>query len=467
MVYRRRGTDLWLVAVPTRTGRTKRSTGTTHRGTAKAIERMLVDLGASGQRAWDLLDRVEANTLSLGDLFDAYRLNDLDGLRERLRDVDLSEHVDGWAAWLADRVRPDTAAHYVAHVRTLIPVDGSYQRSQFTAAAIATWLAGRTRLVQKRKPGKSPPRRKENPAPAPVSASTRRKYLAAMQSFATYLVAVGVLTTNPTRDVDAPPAPRPRVVELELSDVKRIVDGAQSPFRALFALLYGAGVEISAALACIDGDVDTARREVRARGTKAHSRDRVVRVAEWAWPYVEAHLATLTPGERLFRGLTRWQVGDVHRDRLKALGLPHHRVHDSRHFYAVRAVRAGTPYELVARQLGHADVQMVARVYGRYAPRSDERDRWEKLAAEHDAARENALTQQAEQRGKVSEMGAPRGAASEKQHEPNTVSDWLVDSRGGTRTHDPGIMSSSPAPATDDSHADDAARRGTPEHDKD
>jgi hypothetical protein len=29
----------------------------------------------------------------------------------------------------------------------------------------------------------------------------------------------------------------------------------------------------------------------------------------------------------------------------------HHRLHDARHFYAVRAVRAGTPYELVARQL--------------------------------------------------------------------------------------------------------------------
>ena len=31
---------------------------------------------------------------------------------------------------------------------------------------------------------------------------------------------------------------------------------------------------------------------------------------------------------------------------------------------------------------------MVARVYGVYAPRSDERDRWEKIAAEQDAARE-------------------------------------------------------------------------------
>jgi hypothetical protein len=68
----------------------------------------------------------------------------------------------------------------------------------------------------------------------------------------------------------------------------------------------------------------------------------------------------------------------------KALDLPHHRVHDARHVYAVPAVRAGTPYELVGRQLGHANIQMVAKIYGKHAPRSDERDRWELIAAEQD-----------------------------------------------------------------------------------
>jgi site-specific recombinase XerD len=41
----------------------------------------------------------------------------------------------------------------------------------------------------------------------------------------------------------------------------------ETKFRALFALLYGAGVEISAALTCVESDVDTDRREIRARGT--------------------------------------------------------------------------------------------------------------------------------------------------------------------------------------------------------
>ena len=78
---------------------------------------------------------------------------------------------------------------------------------------------------------------------------------------------------------------------------------------------------------------------------------------------------------------------------------------------------------------------MVARVYGNYAPTSDERDRWEKVAAELDRKADRSKTQ------KSGEMGTAAGTSPEKQREPTTVSDWLVDSRGGTRTHDPGIMS--------------------------
>jgi len=434
MTYHRKGRNVWFLAVPTRTGRVKRSTGTTDRATSRAMERMLEDLGPTGKRVWDLLDRVADRSLSLGVLFDAYRHNDLDGLRERLSDADIEPHVVGWADWLADRVKPDTAAHYIVQLRTLVPDGVPFPRSAFTAPAITRWLATRVALVQKRRPSqRTQSRRKADHAPRAVSGSTKRKYRAATQSFASYLVEIGVLTTNPVRDVQAPPPGKPRVVELDLRDVRRIIDGATPQFQALFALLYGAGVEISAALACVEGDVDAPRREVRARGTKAHTRDRIVRVAEWAWPYLQAHVATLTPGERLFRGIHRWHVGDVHRDRLRLLELPHHRVHDSRHFYAIRAVRAGTPYELVARQLGHADVQMVARIYGRYAPRSDERDRWELIAAKLDAPANPTQIRDG--------VGTSVGTSSEKATGQKPVSDWPVSSRGGTRTRDPGIMS--------------------------
>jgi integrase len=43
--------------------------------------------------------------------------------------------------------------------------------------------------------------------------------------------------------------------------------------------------------------------------------------------------------------------------------------------------RAGAPFELIARQLGHRDVAMVAKVYRRFKPDTEERDRWEQAAA--------------------------------------------------------------------------------------
>lgn len=83
----------------------------------------------------------------------------------------------------------------------------------------------------------------------------------------------------------------------------------------------------------------------------AWTRDRIARVADWAWPFVEAHLRTVLPGEPIFRGVDRHQAGDVHRER------------------------------------GHRDVAMVAKVYGRFKRDTEERDRWERIARTRDAER--------------------------------------------------------------------------------
>jgi hypothetical protein len=60
---------------------------------------------------------------------------------------------------------------------------------------------------------------------------------------------MGVLETHPLRDVSAPPAGSPRCTFVELPDVLRLVEGTSLPFRPIFALAYGAGLEISAILA--------------------------------------------------------------------------------------------------------------------------------------------------------------------------------------------------------------------------
>ena len=158
---------------------------------------MLQDLGPRGRRAWDLLDAIAEDRLSLGALYDAWRMNDLDGLRARLADEDLAAHIPTWRTWLADRVKASTAELYVVHLRTLMPEGKPYLRSEFTGPVVARWLALRTTLAQKRKPGTAKARRKDDPEARPASGSTKRRYFAAVQSFVQYLIETGVLADEP------------------------------------------------------------------------------------------------------------------------------------------------------------------------------------------------------------------------------------------------------------------------------
>jgi integrase len=78
---------------------------------------------------------------------------------------------------------------------------------------------------------------------------------------------------------------------------------------------------------------------------------------------------------------------DHHKGACAQLGIEDYRIHDQRHSYAVRAARAGTPAELIARQLGHANAILVLKVYGRFMPSQQDRDKWELVAAAQDAER--------------------------------------------------------------------------------
>ena len=86
--------------------------------------------------------------------------------------------------------------------------------------------------------------------------------------------------------------------------------------------------------------------------------------------------------------------------------------------------------------LAARDVAMVAKVYGRFKPDTEERDRWEKIAAARDAEKWGS-------RGAAG--GAKETRESEESHEESPATQWereaSGDSRGGTRTRDPGIMS--------------------------
>lgn len=328
------------------------------------MKRMLEDLGPQGKRSWDLLDAIASKVITVGQLYDAYSSSGLNSLREQLHDINLEPYVTAWVKGLRTDLAPDTVAHYELYVGSLISKDKRFPRSSLSYERITTWLGSLT-----------------------VGKSTKRKYHASLSGFCEYLKSIGVLQRNPMREVKAPRPSAPRMRYLEMSDILRLSAAQPAPYNVLSTLLHGTGIEVSVALGLKRRDVDTLRKEIRARGTKTKSRDRHARVAEWAWPQVEQHIALLMTNAPLFPGINRWTASDKHREACKALEIEEYQLRDSRHTYAVRAIRAGAPFEVVAQQLGHADTTMVVRVYGRFKPSEQEMTAWERIAAAQDAQR--------------------------------------------------------------------------------
>jgi len=77
------------------------------------------------------------------------------------------------------------------------------------------------------------------------------------------------------------------------------------------------------------------------------------------------------PDAPLFDGVDYWDTIASHRSALKALGLPKdYTLHDARHGFAVRWIRAGIDPNLIAANLGHKNAMLVLKVYGKHRPRA-------------------------------------------------------------------------------------------------
>ncbi|HRX18615.1 MAG TPA: tyrosine-type recombinase/integrase [Gemmatimonadales bacterium] len=317
-----------------------------------------------GGRDWLVIDAVHSGALGLGRLWDAAEAGELDRLRQELQDTDVEPHLARWLREVATRTAADTVAHYRKHVRTLIPEGEPFPASRLTVRTIRDWIAG-----------------------LPVGPITQRKYHAALSSFADYLVDGEVLPANPVRSVRRPPPTRPRTRYLEHPEVLRLVEAMPGPFRALSAIVHATGIELSVAVGLLRRDIDLDRLTLHARGTKSSWRDRVVGVEPWALPYFADQVRLLTPEASVFPGMSRWTASDVHRRVCAELGIKDYQFRDARHTYAVRMMRAGTPPEMIGRQLGHANPVMVNKVYGRFHPDHNDLSKWHEAAARIDQTR--------------------------------------------------------------------------------
>ena len=350
---------------------TKKSTGITDPRTAKDCQAMLDQLGPDKARAWDILAHVTESRLSLAALFDLFRAcgRDLAVMRAKLDDTDIEPLVATWDAEnrkAARDIEEDTADHYLAAVRLLVPADAPFFRSTFTDTRCDEWIAEMD-----------------------VAAGTIRKRAAGLNDFAKWLQRRKVIKANPMRDVALPSPGRPRDRWLTTEQVIALAETKAEPYRSLDLVLAATAADLTTALELTRGDVDLATMTVRLRGTKATKRDRSVAVAAFAHDAVRALCAGRMPHARMFAIPNRYNASDYHRDTLARIAETHpwavgYWLRDHRHTWAVRMAQTGAPFALIAAGLGHANEVLVAKVYGRYVPDASQRAAWEKKAARAD-----------------------------------------------------------------------------------
>lgn len=369
MIFKRGSRPSWYFTGKTRYGWQQLCTHTPDKRLAEKMATMWVELGEE-QRAWDVLERVLSKSLTLADLYDLWReaQRDVHELRRRLEDTNLEPVVQEFLEHYAHRVRPDTKAHVEFHLRHLFPKDTPRHCSQVSVEWLTQRLAGYT--------GKR---------------NTLRKVHASWSVFFDYCTRVKRLfRTNPMAEVDRPPVEKPPIRFYELDVIERIVGWQPTPARrALFALLYGGAAEPSTALVVTRADLVPPSKECRAPGTKAFTRDRLLRIDDWAWDILWDHGKLVLPTARLFDATwTRHMLHDWHTAALEALELPVRLPpYHARHAWAVRHLRAGTPVKVVQEQLGHATPQLTLSTYGQFIPSGADRDHWQQRTAEYEARR--------------------------------------------------------------------------------
>ncbi|MFY7948054.1 MAG: tyrosine-type recombinase/integrase [Gemmatimonas sp.] len=329
----------WSLYIPRRSGGVvQRATGTTDKALADRMGRMVDTL--ADQRRWDVLEAIDAKTVTVGEAWDAYTMNGLDALMARLKAVKLVERVPAWVATLPNA--PRTITSYEQKVRALLPT------AMLSTALTAGWI-------------------NDAIAKLPHSSGTRQQYLHALSLFVDYLVGHSVLPANPIHQrglVRRPRANKPRTVwHFEADDV-RLVNAAPEPFRAYFALVHGSGAERDAALAMVRRDVDTTTWLLHIPGTKNAKRDRRgVPLDAWARAIVGAHCKGLLHEAPLFPTLTSRTVNDAHIDARTAAKLPGYQLRDARHSFAIRHLIRGEPLWKVSKWLGHSNEVITAKVY--------------------------------------------------------------------------------------------------------
>ncbi len=211
---------------------------------------------------------------------------------------------------------------------------------------------------------------------APLARASAARKGSAVRQFLAFLMAEGLRSDDPGRDLALPQAARPLPKTLGAGDVERLFaaladqladkpdDPAVLRLSALFELLYGSGLRASELVALPRGSVRAGRGHmvVLGKGNKERlvpvSRRAEAAVLAWA-AHVPAQAKYLFPAGRGGTGhLTRLRLYQLVKALAAHAGIPPTRIspHVLRHAFATHLLDGGADLRAVQMLLGHADI---------------------------------------------------------------------------------------------------------------
>ena len=207
-----------------------------------------------------------------------------------------------------------------------------------------------------------------------LSSSSLSRNISSIRMFYRYLLGEGILTADPTQNIDLPKIGRTLPVVLEIHEITQLLEQAvvSKPVglrdRAMLEFMYATGVRVSELIGLKQADLDIEEGFVRVFGKGA--KERMVPVGDVALRYVKRYAVSVRPdfakqalgGDTLFlsvrgRKLTRvavWKMLKAYA--LKAGIVKNVSPHTLRHSFATHLLEGGADLRSVQEMLGHADI---------------------------------------------------------------------------------------------------------------
>ena len=206
-----------------------------------------------------------------------------------------------------------------------------------------------------------------------LAAASLRRALSAIRTYFAFLLAEGIVRTDPSEQLEAPKRGRSLPDVMTVAEVQKLVaapsldDPMALRDRAMLELAYGAGLRVSEWIGIGVQDLQLDEGLVRVFGKGA--KERLVPIGRTALGAVALYLRELRPrvehgaGEgKLFlnaRGkpLSRMGAWKILQKHVKAAGLVKRVTpHTLRHSFATHLLEGGADLRAVQEMLGHADI---------------------------------------------------------------------------------------------------------------